>query len=206
MELEIVSTAHQDPNQWLKGQRFANGSQSPVRREEIRTLFHRAVADDDRAAQDEILAGLTGPAGITGWLERRAFGEVAFGPSNRDLTRIGTGKRGRGTTPDGATPDGIAFAMGELFAGRVLKEETTALLMQQFARHTATGNAAGWDVLRLTGVSPIVGPVSSAGGVALVRSRTGQRYVIVAFTSGSGDLPRTRDTLLTDAVSELQRY
>ena len=142
---------------------------------------------------------------MAAWLERSEFGEIAFGPSNRDMARIGSGKAGRGTPPDGATPDGVGFALAELFSGKVLKEETTALLLQQFAQHQGVEDAAGWQILRLTGASPLIGPVASAGGVALVRSRTGQRYVVVVFASGSGELSRSRDRLLADAVSALQR-
>lgn len=185
---------------------LASGSHRSARSEQVRSLLRKAVAEDDRVAQDEILAGLTGPAGMAAWLERREFGEVAFGPSNRDLARPGPAKAARGTPPDGATPDGIAFALGELFAGKVLNEETTALLLQQFAPHQGIKDAAGWQTLRLTGTSPLIGPVASAGGIALVRARTGQRYVVVVFVSGRGELSRNRDRLLADAVATLQQY
>lgn len=184
---------------------LASGSHRSARSEQVRSLLRQAVAEDDRVAQDEILAGLTGPAGMAAWLERRQFGEIAFGPSNRDMTRIGSGKAGQGTPLDGATPDGVAFALGELFAGKVLKEETTAILLQQFAQHQGVEDAAGWQILRLKGASPLIGPVASAGGVALVRSRTGQRYVVVVFASGSGEPSKSRDRLLADAVAALQR-
>ena len=185
---------------------LASGSPEPARSEKVRALLEKAVAEDDRMAQDEILAGLMGDAGMTAWLERREFEEIAFGPSNRDLARIGSSKQARGAAPDGSTPDGIAFALGELFGGRVLKEETTSLLLQQFVQQSQSPETSGWQVFRLTGVSPLVGPAVSAGAVALVRSRAGQRFVVVIFCTGAPQPINNRDRLLADAVAALRRY
>ena len=182
------------------------GSRGAARDEEVRSLLRKAIAQDDRSAQDEILAGLMGPSGIAAWLERHEFGEVAFGPSNQDLARLPQGRQGQSGPPDGATPDGMAFGLSELFAGRVLKEETTALLLQLLEQDSAAAERSGWQVARLTGVSPLTGPVASAGAVAFVRARTGHRYSVVVFTSGAEN-PRARsDVLLADAISALKRY
>lgn len=181
-------------------------SRHSARSEQVGTLLKNAIANDDRSAQDEILAGLMGADGMKAWLERRAIKEVAFGPPNRELAHKKPGKQGRGAPLDGATPDGIAFALGELFAGRVLKEETTGLLLQQFEQNTRDSKASGWQILQLMGASPLVGPAVSAGGVALVRSRAGQRFVVVVFAEGAGQPIYYRNRLLTDAVTALQRH
>lgn len=183
-----------------------SGSRGPERREQVSALLRKAVAQDDRSAQDEILAGLMGPAGMTAWLERRGFGEVAFGPSNRDLARLPQGKAAEGGPPDGATPDGMAFALGELFAGRVLKEDSTAHLLQLLEQDGSTAEKAGWQVSRLAGVSPLTGPAASASAVAFIRARTGQRYAVVVFTSGADNPRSISDRLLTDVIAALQRY
>lgn len=185
---------------------LASNSRKSSRTERVSVLFRKAVGEDDRAAQDEVLAGLMGPAGIKAWLERREFGEIAFGPSNKDLVRSNRGTKGQGALPDGATADGIAFAAGELFAGRVLKEDTAALLLAQFTPYPASERTTGSQVLQLTGTSPLVGPVASASGIALVRSRTGQRFVIVVFAADTARPERVRDGLLADAVAALKGY
>lgn len=185
---------------------LSTGPRGAARYEEVRTLLRKAVAQDDRSAQDEILAGLMGPSGMAAWLERRGFGEVAFGPSNRDLARRSQGKLAEGGPPDGATPDGVAFALAELFAGRVLKEDTAAHLLQLLDQDGSTAERAGWEVSRLTGVSPLTGPAATAGAVAFIRARTGQRYAVVVFTSGADNPRLISDTLLTDAIAALQRY
>lgn len=182
------------------------GSRGPARHEKVSALLRKAVAQDDRSAQDEILAGLMGQSGMAAWLERRGFGEVAFGPSNRDMVRQRQGKQAEGGPPDGATPDGMAFALGELFAGRVLKEDSTAHLLQLLEQDGSTAERAGWQVSRLTGGSPLAGPTASAGAVAFIRARTGQRYAVVVFTSGADNPRSVSDGLLTDAIAALQRY
>lgn len=149
------------------------GPRGAARYEEVRSLLRKAVAQDDRSAQDEILDGLLGPSGMAAWLERRGFGEVAFRPSNRDLARQQQGKPAEGGRPDGATPDGMAFALGELFAGRVLKEDTAALLLQLFEQYSAAAQGSGWQVARLSGVSPLTGRGASAGAAAWIRTGTG---------------------------------
>lgn len=182
------------------------GSRGPERHEKVSALLQKAVAQDDRSAQDEILAGLMGPSGMAAWLDRRGFGEVAFGPSNQDLARLPQGKAAEGRPPDGATPDGMAFALGELFAGRVLKEDSTALLLQLLEQDGSTAERAGCLVSRLTGASPLTGPAASAGSVAFIRARTGQRYVVVVFTSGTGNPRSISDRFLTDVIAALRRY
>ncbi|MFA7585110.1 MAG: serine hydrolase [Novosphingobium sp.] len=182
------------------------GSRGSELHEQVSALLRKAVAQDDRSAQDEILAGLMGPSGMAAWMERRGFGEVAFGPSNKDLARLPQRKAVEGGPPDGATPDGMAFALGELFAGRVLKEDSTAHLLQLLDQGGSTAEPAGWEVSRLTGVSPLTGPAATAGAVAFIRARTGQRYVVVVFTSGADNPRSISDTLLTDAIAALQRY
>lgn len=174
------------------------------RTEVLRALLKRAISADDQAAQDHILDGLTGPAGMAGWLEERGFDEIAFGPANREMARR---KQATMTFADGATPDGIAFALGEIFAGRALKADSTQLLLEHFTGETEPKNAraSGWQVLHLVGSSPANGQVTSAGAVAVVRSRTGQRYAIVVFASGARNPQANRDRLLSDAVSGLER-
>lgn len=180
------------------------GRSGAGRTEVLRSLLQQAISDDDRVAQDHILEGLTGPAGMAGWLEERGFDEIAFGPSYREMARR---KQASTAVTDGATPDGIAFALGEIFAGRALKAESTQLLFDHFTGgpESRSATASGWQVLRLVGSSPANGPVTSAGAVAVIRSRTGQRYAIVVFASGAGNPEANRDRLLSDAVSALER-
>lgn len=179
-----------------------------ARSEQVRTLLKRAIAENDRAAQDDILAGLMGPAGMATWLEERSFDEIAFGPAYRDLARSQQSGKHGGSQPDGATPDGMAFALGELFAGRTLREDSTRLLFEHFASgpEPRNGTISGWQILQLAGSSPAIGRATAAGAIAVARSRTGQRYSIVVFASGAGNPAANRDLLLTGTITALERY
>lgn len=118
-----------------------DGAGKSGKTEQVETLLRLAIRDDDNRAQDEVLAGLMGPASMTEWLRVHDFAEVAFGLSNQDMARRRDNMQDKSLPLDGATPDGIAFALSEIFAGRVLKAETTELLLTLFERRDAATDA-----------------------------------------------------------------
>lgn len=182
-----------------------DGAGKSGKTEKVETLLRLAIRDDDHRAQDEVLAGLMGPDSMTEWLRLHDFAEVAFGLSNEDGTRKRDGMQHKSLPLDGATPDGLAFAMSEILAGRVLKTQTTELLLELFERHDATNNSAGSETLCLLGGSPVTGPFNTSGGLALVRLRSGERYVVVVFTTDPKNAVAARDKLLKEAIDALKR-
>lgn len=179
-------------------------------RMQVGELLSRAVRSNERDAQDHVLDGLMGPAGMVRWLEAKGIDEVTFGPSNRDMTRLPARARAtfHASPPDGATADGMAFGLSQLFAGRLLGENSTQLLLSFFAsRPTSSRDGAetGWSILRLTGETAVGNrQVLAASGVALVRSREGRRFIVVAFADGTAHPTARRDRLLDSAVSALE--
>lgn len=179
-------------------------------RMQVGELLSRAVRSNDRDAQDHVLDGLMGPAGMARWLETKGIDEVGFGPSNRDMMRLPARARAtfHSNPPDGATPDGMAFGLSHLFAGKLLGESSTQLLLSFFASRSASpghGAETGWSVLRLTGETfGSNRQVIAASGAALVRSREGRRFIVVAFADGTANAPERRDRLLDSAVFALE--
>ena len=179
-------------------------------RQQVGELLRRALADDDRQAQDHILDGLNGPQGMARWLEEKELEEVVFGPAYRDLakSREHNGKEGSRVLADGATPDGMAFGIAQLYAGKLLSRGSTQHLLGYFpvAQVLLNEAAAGWEVQTMSGeVRGAVGQVVAASGVALVRSRTGRHFTITVFADGPSDATGRRDRLLANAFVEVQR-
>lgn len=180
------------------------------REERVGELLRRAVHANDREAQDHVLDGLMGPAGMARWLADKEIDEVAYGPSNRDMTKLSARARASFHTnpPDGATPDGMAFGLSQLFAGKLLSENSAQLLLSYFMTQpipAAQGTVPGWNILLMTGetTSGDARPIA-ASGVALMRSRTGRRFVVTVFADGPVDAAGRRDRLLNGAVSAIE--
>lgn len=179
-------------------------------REQVGELLRRAVEDDDRQAQDHILDGLNGSQGMARWLEEKEIEEVVYGPAYRDLakSRERNGKAGAQDPADGATPDGMAFGLSQLFAGKLLSGNSSRLLLSFFTgQPTPAGQGAepGWNILRMTGeTASNNGRPLAASGAALVRSRTGRRFVVTVFADGSADATGRCDRLLNGAVSAIE--
>lgn len=179
-------------------------------KERIDDLLRRAVHANERAAQDHVLDGLMGPEGMAQWLGEKEIDEVAYGPSSRDMARLSAraGASADANPPDGATPDGMAFGLSQLFAGKLLSGNSAQLLLSFFGEQPAPvgrGNENGWNILRMTGetAGSDMRPIA-ASGAALVRSRTGQRFVVTVFADGSADPTGRRERLLNAAVSAIE--
>ena len=179
-------------------------------RERLGDLLDRAVHANDREAQDHILDGLMGPAGMARWLEEKGIDEVTYGPSYRDLARLSARARAsfNRNPPDGATPDGMTFGLSRLFAGKLLREDSTQLLLSFFTPQSAmAGQEAvpGWNILYMTGetIGSDKRPIA-ASGAALVRSRAGRRFILTVFADGPADTAGRRDRLLNGAVAALE--
>lgn len=184
-----------------------NGGQP---REQVGELLRRAVAGDDRRSQDHILDGLSGPAGMARWLEEKGLDEIAYGPANRDLARNLGGKGAQETSHplDGATPDGMAFGLSRIFAGKLLSDSSTQILLGYFTRVPvkAGGTEPGWQILRMTGETASAGgQVLGANGVALVRSGSGRRFTVAVFAEGRANAIVRRDRLLSGALTALEQ-
>lgn len=176
------------------------GSRPP--RRQLGELLRRAMADDDRVSQDHILDGLTGPQGIARWLEEKDIAEVAYGPANRDLEKATT------RPADAATPDGMAFGLGQLYAGKLIGSSSAERLLSYFpvAHALLDETAAGWQVRILTGETRgAKRRVVAASGAAFIRSRAGRHYTIVVFADGPADPAGRRDRLFASAFAALVR-
>lgn len=179
-------------------------------REKIGELLRRAVATNDRQAQDHILDGLNGSPGMARWLEEKEIDEVSYGPAYRDLAKSGVRnekERARGPL-DIATPDGMAFGLSQLYAGKLLSSGSTQLLLSYFptAQLRSTEAAAAWQVHTVAGeVRGANGRIEAASGAALIRSRTGAHFTIAVFAEGPADATGRRDRLLANALTALQR-
>lgn len=180
------------------------------RKERVDELLRRAVHADDREAQDHVLDGLMGPAGMARWLADKEIDEVAYGPSNRDMKKLSARARESFLTnpQDGATPDGMAFGLAQLFAGKLLSGNSAQLLLGYFTALPASPGhdvEPGWRILRMTGETTVGdAQVIAASGVALVRSRTGRRFIVVVFADGAADARGRRSRLLNGAVSAIE--
>lgn len=179
-------------------------------RKQLGDLLRRAIAGDDQQAQDHILDGLTGPEGIARWLEEKDIAEVAYGPANRDLAKASErqGQEGSARPADAATPDGMAFGVGQLYAGKLIGSSSAELLLGYFpVAHALLDEAAtGWQVRIMTGETHgPKGRITAAGGVAMIRSRAGRHFTIVAFADGPANAAGRRDRLLANAFAALVR-
>ncbi len=171
-------------------------------RKQLGDLLRRAIADDDQQAQDHILDGLTGPDGIARWLEEKDIAEVAYGPANRDFGKV------TARPVDAATPDGMAFGLGQLYAGKLIGSSSAERLLAYFpeAHALLDESATGWQVRILTGETRgAKGRVVAASGAAFIRSRAGRHFIIVAFADGSVNPAGRRDRLIANAFAALVR-
>lgn len=173
---------------------------APARQAQIVELLRAAVAQNDPEAQDHILDGLTGPAGMADLLEEKGLAEVGYGPSNRDLER--SRERAASVPPDGATPDGVARGLAELVSEKLLSPGSTKLLLDLFVQEAVEPGAR---IMRLSGRVHGSRSMVDEREVAVLHSPSGRRYAIVLFATDAVGAEGRGEQTLRDVVEAVLR-
>jgi beta-lactamase class A len=105
-------------------------------------LIELSLVAGDNAATDQVLARVGGPAAVTAWLRSRGYGDMRI---DRSIRETFAPPPARGAAPDTSaldttTPLAMSRFLADLYGGRLVSAERTALLLDIMTR---TGTGAG---------------------------------------------------------------
>lgn len=183
----------------------------------VSALMAQALSHSDNTANDSLLRTVGGPDVVRAALKAKGIAGVRFGPGERlmqsgvagitwtqDMALGRNFEQARARLPkplrqaaldryiadpiDGATPAGIARALADLAAGRLLSPGSTAVMMDVLSRTRSgprrlkAGAPQGWTVYHKTGTGQELGPASTGyNDVGLLQAPDGSFYAVAVM-------------------------
>lgn len=205
-------------------------------------LIDRAITQSDNTANDRILRRIGGPEAVQDFLDTHGLSSIRFGTDERTKQSAIAGLEWRQSYSvgpaffeardklpqavrreafeayladpvDGAPPVAIAEAFARLLGGDILKETSTALLLETLERTKSgprrlkAGAPAGWIVRHKTGTGQFFdGEQSGYNDVGIITSPEGRSYAVAVMIARTRAPTPERMEMMQEVVRAVVAY